>query len=199
MTEEDKKKLEALVRRQTTCKGWVTRAVGKADTALDLYFNGKTEILRKELGQAVTKCEERLESVQKNLQELAELNPGQEEAYNAEQAAYEKQVDDLLKRVGETKLKVSKEIGPDATSNTPTPAAAAGSGAVFTHKANSTLKPDPPLQCDDSPARLRQFKEDFFVYYSSSKMSEATLREQQAYLRRCLSSDLVLRIEDKIK
>ena len=199
MNEEDKKKLVDMVRTKNTNKGWITRAVGNADTALDLYYRGQTEILRKELGLAVSKCEERLEIVQKSLQELAEFNPDAAETYSAEQSVYEKSVDDLITRVAETKLKVSKEIGTNATSNTPTLAAAAGSGVVFTHKVNSTLKPDPPLQCDDSPARLRQFKKEFVVYYSSSNMDKATLKEQQAYLRRCLSSELNLRIEDKIK
>ena len=65
-------------------------------------------------------------------------------------------------------------------------------------KANDLLKPQ-PLEMDDKPSVLRQFKKDYKIFYNHYKMESFDLEEQQAYFTHCLAKKLHARIAPKIR
>jgi hypothetical protein len=77
------------------------------------------------------------------------------------------------------------------------PAVGAAAHAPPRCKPNDVLKPD-KLTADHAPVDYKVWRERFDVYYSSSVMSAASVREQQAYLFACVDVSLDKRIRPYI-
>jgi hypothetical protein len=77
------------------------------------------------------------------------------------------------------------------------PAAGAVAHAPQRCKPNDVLKPD-KLTAEHTPVDYKVWRERFDVYYSSSMMSAASVREQQAYLFACVDVSLDKRIRPYI-
>ena len=61
------------------------------------------------------------------------------------------------------------------------------------HKPNESLRPD-KLKRDNTPVEFKVWCDQFEAYYSSSKMDQCTVLEQQAYFKACLDSHLAATI-----
>jgi hypothetical protein len=84
-----------------------------------------------------------------------------------------------------------------AVTGTQAPAAGAVAHVPPWCKPNDVLKPD-KLTADHTPVDYKVWREQFDVYYSSSMMSAASVREQQAYLFACVDVSLDKRIRPYI-
>ena len=71
--------------------------------------------------------------------------------------------------------------------------ASVGAPLPRVHKPNESLRPD-RLKRDNTPVEFTVWCNQFLAYFSSSKMDQCTILEQQAYFKACLDSQLAATI-----
>ena len=79
----------------------------------------------------------------------------------------------------------------------PKAAAAPAGGAAALPKPNSALKPK-ELTREHTPIEFAAWIEQFSAYFTSSRMMNSTILEQQAYFKNCIGAYLISRIQSKI-
>ena len=183
------KKIEEVNRSLNAQKGHLTRAIKKAETLIDIFKNQTTKETEDKLEAESVTVQDHLVKIIELFEKLHELNTDTDQAGElvTKQAEQETRVDELLDKINEAQVNAAKKAG--------TPVTSVSSQETATKcKVVTALKPE-LLQLDDSPAKLRVWKQDFKTYFNESNMTRSSQEAQHAYFLACLSSTL----KDKVR
>ena len=183
------KKIEEVNRSLNTQKGHLTRAIKKAETLIDIFKNQTTKETEDKLEAEFVTVQDHLVKIIELFEKLHELNTDTDQAGElvTKQAEQETRVDELLDKINEAQVNAAKKAG--------TPVTSVSSQETATKcKVVTALKPE-LLQLDDSPAKLRVWKQDFKTYFNGSNMTRSSQEAQHAYFLACLSTTL----KDKVR
>ena len=187
----DTKAINAKVRSLGGHKKWLTQFSRECTTAIQQYKVFRSSDFEIKVDQAWLKIHEQHVKISAIYDELHELNPDESASYTQQETELDKKVDDLSKLIETSKLDVVASVGASAA------AANQDSTATVRCKPVTALRPD-TLQQDDTPARLRVWKEDYRTYHSESNMDTAGLKAQHGYFKACLSPDLKEKVQNLI-
>ena len=176
-------------------KGWITRYLNRAEASLDSYESFKSTQFNEEVKQELAKADEEIKKLQNVYFECMTIKPEEIDNLNQSMKKYEDRYNDLDTKYCDAKKKIAKGISGSRSGTSPTSTSVNGTGRC---KPNMALKPE-CLDIGDTPAKLRTWKEDFKSYFTSSEMDKATLTEQQAYFRACLSIEMKEKVRHKME
>ena len=183
------KKIEEVNRSLNAQKGHLTRAIKRAEALIDIFKNQTTKETEDELKAESVTVQDHLVKIIELFEKLHELNTDTDQAGElvTKQAEQETRVDELLDKINEAQVNAAKKAG--------TPVTSVSSQETATKcKVVTALKPE-LLQLDDSPAKLRVWKQDFKTYFNESNMTRSSQEAQHAYFLACLSTTL----KDKVR
>ena len=146
--------------------------------------------------QQVRECRDAVHKSLDDMEELVTQLDIVHEEGSATRAATLKTHQDRYDALAEKAQEVEKQDVPAAAQVQRVPG---GSGQTHpgVPRSNDFLRPD-PLEVDDKPSVLRQWKKAFSAYYKQHRMDLMSLDEQHLYFSRCLSKKLLSRIEGEI-
>lgn len=169
----------------TSFKGWRTRSIDKVEQNLDLNERAFSQTTESQIKKDLANVEKYTDVLTQIANWLTVEGHANAPAHITETTQYQQATKALITRV----LRAVHRAQPAAL-NAPANNAAP---AVLTPKPVTDLKPD-VLAFDASVAHVRRWKKDFEAYHSASNMRLLSIRNQQAFLLRCLDDDISARI-----
>ena len=164
-------------------KGWRTRNIDKVEQNLDLNERAFSQTTEAQIKRDLSNVEKYSDILTQIANWLVIEAHADADAHVRESAQFQIATKALITRV----LRAVHRAQPAALN------APANVPIAPTSKPVSDLKPD-QLTFDASIAHVRRWKKDFGSYHSASNMRVLSVRNQQAFLLRCLDDDISARI-----
>ena len=170
-------------------------------------FNRRLEVFEKQISQAKTikskqtlslmneawtRCMQALNNIDETTEELDKLDPDGVTRRDTNFKGYQKKFDDKAKAASDVE-KALVAPAPAPVAQTQAPAQLPGAP-----RSNDLLRPD-PLNVDDRPTTVSQWKRVFTAYYKQHRMQLMSSEEQHLYFSQCLSRKLWTRISGYVK
>ena len=171
-------------------KRHVTRAINECNNALKALKASPSQKSSDHLWGTVQKMDNMLAKAEEAVDVLCKNDPLQVDTVHD-------QLDKESERVNKKRQEATEALAGISIPLTPIPVQATELNRPLSVKINDALKPF-TLKRDHDPMDLDSWKRGFKVYYSSSKMENARLEEQQAYFTACLDKKLKIDINLKI-
>ena len=178
------KTAEQVLGSYSAFKGWRTRNVDKIEQNLDLNERAFSQTTETQIKKDLSNVEKYSDILTQIANWLVIEAHADADDHVAEAAQFQLATKALITRV----LRAVHRAQP-AAPNVPANAAP----VAPTSKPVSDLKPD-QLTFDASIAHVRRWKKDFEAYHSASNMRVLSVRNQQAFLLRCLDDDISARV-----
>ena len=169
-------------------KGWFTKREAGVTAAVASLTNNPCDVNIKAATVALTTLETKLADLEAGYSRLLALDPARAEQWDNE-------IDELGDRMNEAAT-LTRDAIADATRQAAAPPAQApqpGAGI----KIKDSLRPD-TLSREFNPVMLHGWYTDFSLYYESSTMERASLREQHGHFCRCLDPTLAQMMREKM-